>query len=287
MKTFTYLLKETFRLWNANRVPRMGAALSFYTAFSLAPLVIVTLTLVSLAVERNAASAAMVEQVRYAVGNDGADTVRMILSKAADAHAGAWEMVLGFGVLLVGASGVFGELQSSLNEIWNVATPSHPLFELLKERAISFVMVLVMSLLMLGSFLVSAAEGMAGRYLHGLSPGLDGAWQLGTSGVSLLLTAGLFAVIYRLVPDTRILWRDVWAGALIAAGFFVLGKWVLGFYLGRSAIASSYGAAGPLIIVLVWVFYSAQIFLFGAEFTRVYAVHRGSRQFGGTASHSD
>jgi len=265
----------------------MGAALSFYTAFSLAPLVIITLTLISLAVERNAASAAMVDQVRYVVGNDGADTVRIILSKTADAHASAWEMVLGFGVLLVGASGVFGELQSSLNEIWNVATPNHAVFELLRERAISFVMVLVMSLLMLGSFLVSAGEGLAGTYLHGLSPGLDGAWHLGTSGVSLLLTAGLFALIYRLVPDTRILWRDVWAGAVIAAGLFVLGKWVLGFYLGRSAIASSYGAAGPLVIVLIWVFYSAQIFLFGAEFTRVYAVQRGSRQVGDAASQSD
>jgi len=287
MSTLWCLLRETFRLWNANRVPRMGAALSFYTAFSLAPLVIITLTLISLAVERNAASAAMVDQVRYVVGNDGADTVRIILSKTADAHASAWEMVLGFGVLLVGASGVFGELQSSLNEIWNVATPNHAVFELLRERAISFVMVLVMSLLMLGSFLVSAGEGLAGTYLHGLSPGLDGAWHLGTSGVSLLLTAGLFALIYRLVPDTRILWRDVWAGAVIAAGLFVLGKWVLGFYLGRSAIASSYGAAGPLVIVLIWVFYSAQIFLFGAEFTRVYAVQRGSRQVGDAASQSD
>ena len=196
-------------------------------------------------------------------------------------------MVLGFGMLLVGASGVFGELQSSLNEIWNVATPSHPFFELLRERAISFVMVLVMSLLMLGSFLVSAAEGMAGKYLHGVSAGLDGLWQLGTSGVSLLLTAGLFAVIYRLVPDPRILWRDVWAGAVIAAALFELGKWALGIYLGRSAIASSYGAAGPLVIVLVWVFYSAQIFLCGAEFTRVYTVHRGSRQFGDAAPQSD
>ena len=144
-------------------------------------------------------------------------------------------------------------------------------------------MVLVMSLLMLLSFLVSAGLAMAGNYLHGLSLGLVGVWGLGNSGVSLLMTAILFALIYRVVPDTRILWRDVWAGALIAAVLFVLGKFVLGFYFGRSAIASSYGAAGPLIITLIWVFYTAQIFLFGAEFTQVYAMHCGSRRSGNGA----
>jgi len=278
MNTFLFLIRVTVRQWFAHRVPRMGAALSFYTVFSLAPLVIVTLSLVSLAVARNTASAAMVDQVRDMVGDEGADTVRMILSKAADVHAGAWETMFGFGVLLVGASGVFGELQDSLNEIWDVAPRRHPVFALLMERATSFVMVLVMSLLLLLSFLFSAGVAMVNNYLHGLSPGLGDAWELGNSGVSLLITAVLFALIYRVVPDTRVLWRDVWAGALIAAVLFVVGKFVLAFYFGRSAIASSYGPAGPLIIILLWVFYSAQIFFFGAEFTRVYALHRGSRR---------
>lgn len=225
-----FLIRETVRQWYAHRVPRMGAALSFYMVFSLAPLVVVTLSLVSLAVARNTASAAMIDQVRALVGNEGADTVSMILSKATDVRTNAWETMLGFGVLLVGASGVFGELQDSMNEIWDVTPRHHPVFALLKERAISFVMVLVMSLLMLLSFLVSAGLAMAGNYLHGLSPGHVGAWGLGNSGVSLLMTAILFALIYRMVPDTRILWRDVWAGALIAAVLFMVGKFVLGFY---------------------------------------------------------
>ena len=278
MNTLIYLIKETVHQWNAHRVPRMGAALSFYTVFSLAPLVIVTLSLFSLAMARSTASAAMVNQVRDIVGNEGADTVRIILSKVADAHTGVWETMLGFGVLLVGASGVFGELQDSLNEIWDVGPRHHPVFAYLKERAISFVMVLVMSLLQLLSFLASAGVAMVNNYLHGLSPGLGDAWEIGNSGVSLLMTAILFALIYRVVPDTRILWRDVWAGALIAAVLFVVGKFVLALYFGRSAIASNYGPAGPLIIILLWVFYSAQIFFFGAEFTRVYALHRGSKR---------
>jgi membrane protein len=281
MNKFKFLIRETVRQWQAHRVPRMGAALSFYTVFSLAPLAIVTLSLVSLAVARNTASTAMVDQVGNLVGSEGADTVKVILSKAADVHAGAWGTMLGFAVLLVGASGVFGELQDSLNEIWDLVPRRHPVFARLKGRAISFAMVLVMSLLMLLSFLFSAGVAMAGTYLHGLSPGLDGAWELGNSGLSLLMTVVLFALIYRVVPDTRILWRDVWAGALIAAVLFVVGKIVLAFYFGRSAIASDYGPAGPLIIILLWVFYSAQIFLFGAEFTRVHAMHYGSRRISG------
>ena len=278
MNTPMFLIRETVRQWNAHRVPRMGAALSFYTVFSLAPLVIVTQSLVSLAVARKTASAAMVNQVRDMVGNEGADTVRMILCKAADVHAGPWETMLGFGVLLVGASGVFSELQNSLNEIWDVGPRHHPVFALLKERATSFVMVLVMSLLLLLSFVLSAGVAMVNNFLHGISPGLSDAWELGNSGVSLFMTVILFALIYRVVPDTRILWRDVWAGALIAAVLFVVGKFVLAFYFGRSAIASNYGPAGPLIIILLWVFYSAQIFFFGAEFTRVYAIHCGSQR---------
>ncbi len=273
-----FLIIETLRQWNAHRVPRMGAALSFYTVFSLAPLVIVSQSLVSLAVARKTANSTMVNQVRDMVGNEGADTVRMILCKAADVHAGPWETMLGFGVLLVGASGVFSELQNSLNEIWDVGPRHHPVFALLKERATSFVMVLVMSLLLLLSFLLSAGVAMVNNFLQGISPGLSDAWELGNSGVSLFMTVILFAVIYRVVPDTRILWRDVWAGALIASVLFVVGKFVLAFYFGRSAISSNYGPSGPLIIILLWVFYSAQIFFFGAEFTRVYAIHFGSQR---------
>ena len=278
MKEIVSLFGETFRQWSAHRIPRMGAALSFYAIFSLAPLAILTLSLVSFAVERDMARSEMVSQFRSQVGNEGAAMVEMILTKTEGAHTSTVGTVIGFVVLLVGASGVFGELQDSLNQIWDVSSERHPFFVMLKERAISFAMVFVMSALMLVSFLYSAVIAAAGSYLHARFPMLDSSWVLGNSAISLLVSALLFALIYRVVPDTRITWGDVWIGALIAAVLFVAGKLVLGFYFGRSAIASSYGAAGSLIIILVWVYYSAQILFFGAEFTRVYALRFGSHR---------
>ncbi len=278
MNAFLSLLSETYRRWNANRGPRMGAALAFYTVFSLAPLAILMLALISLVVERNLARAEMVEQFRSLVGHEGADMVEMILTRTAGANAGVWGTLFGFAVLLVGASSVFGELQDSLNQIWEVPVRRHPVFMMIKERAISFALVLVMSLLMLISFLLVTVIAAAGNYLHGLSPNLDRAWELGNSGMSLLALALLFALIFHVVPDARITWKDVWPGALMTAVLFVLGKFILGIYFGWSAIASSYGAAGSLIIILVWVFYSAQILFFGAEFTHVYALRHGSHR---------
>ena len=259
-------------------MPRMGAALSFYTLFSLAPLAILTLSLVSLAIERSAARAEMIEIIRYQIGNEGADTISGILAKTAAASTSPWEAVVGFIVLLIGSSSVFGELQDSLNQIWNVTPQRHPLLGMIKKRVISFVIVLVLSLFMVLSFLFSAAFAVAGSYLHDKLPRLDGAWELANSVVSLLVIAMLFGLIYRFIPDARITWRDVVPGAAIAAVLFVIGKYVLGFYFGRSAIASSYGPAGSVIIVLLWVYYSAQIMLFGAEFSRVYAQRFGSHR---------
>lgn len=276
IQTFLSLLMETFRRWNVDRVPRMGAALSFYAVFSLAPLSILMLSLVSLVIERNAARAEMVGQFRAFVGHEGADMVEMILTTTAAANTSPWMTIIGFVVLLIGASGVFGELQDSLNQIWEVSSTRHPVFVLIKERLISYAMVFALSFLMFLSFLFSAAIALAGSYLHGLNLGLDGAWELGNSLVSLFVIAFLFALIFRVVPDARVLWRDVWLGALITAALFVVGKYLLVFYFGRSAIASTYGAAGSLIIILVWVFYTAQIMFFGAEFTHVYALRCGS-----------
>ena len=277
-KALIPLFKETFRQWDAHRVPKMGAALSFYTVFSLAPLAILVLSLLSLAVERSAARAEIVGQFRNFVGKEGAEVMEMILTKTGAEQHGILGTVLGFVVLLIGASGVFGELQDSLNQIWGVSSKRHPVFILVKERVFSFAMVFVMGFLMLVSFMFSAAVAAAGNYLHGRLPGLDGPWEWGNAVISLLVIAMLFALIFRLIPDTRIAWGDVWLGASISAGLFVLGKFVLGFYFGRSALASSYGAAGSLIIILVWVFYSAQILFFGAAFTRVYAMQLGSHR---------
>jgi membrane protein len=280
MRTFASLLRETIRQWDAHRVPKMGAALSFYTVFSLAPLAILVLSLVSLAVERDAARAEIVGQFRAFVGNEGAEVMEMILTKTGAEHRGILGTLVGFVVLLIGASGVFGELQDSLNQIWGVSSKRHPVFILVKERIFSFAMVFVMGFLMLVTFMFSAVIAAAGSFLHGRYPGLDGPWEWGNAVISLLVIPALFALIFRMVPDTRITWKDVWLGAVISAVLFVVGKFVLGFYFGRSAFASSYGAAGSLIIILVWVFYSAQILFFGAAFTRVYATRFGSCQSG-------
>ncbi len=256
----------------------MGAALSCYAVFSLAPLAVIMLSLISLAVERNAARIEIVGQFRSFVGNEGAEMVEMILARTAAANADVNITLIGLLVLMIGSSAVFGELQDSLNQIWEVASKRHPIFTLVRERAYSFLMVFVMGFLMLASFLYSAAFAVASSYLHARIPGLDGPWELGNSVVSLLVIALLFALIYRVVPDAPITWKDVWLGSLIAAVLFVLGKFMLGFYFGRSAFASSYGAAGSLIIIQVWVFYSAQIMFFGAEFTHVYALRYGSHR---------
>ena len=278
MKTLPSLLRETFRQWDVHRVPKMGAALSFYTVFSLAPLSILVLSLLSLVVERNAARAEIIGQFRGFVGDQGAEMMELILRQTAAKSTGMFDTLTGFVVLLVGASGVFGELQDSLNQIWGVSSKRHPVFTLVKERVFSFAMVFVMGFLMLVSLMFSAVVAGAGGRLHAWFPVLDGPWAWGNDMVSLLVVALLFALIFRLVPDAKIAWKDVWLGAVIAAVLFEVGKFILGFYFGRSALAARYGAAGSLIIILVWVYYSAQILFFGAAFTRVYALSLGSHQ---------
>ena len=272
------MLRETFRQWDAHRVPKMGAALSFYTVFSLAPLSILVLSLLSLVVERNAARMEIVGQFRNFVGDQGAEMMELILRQTAAENTSLFGTLTGFVVLLVGASGVFGELQDSLNQIWGASSKRHPVFTMLKERVFSFSMVFVMGFLMLVSLLFSAVIAVAGSRMHAWFPGLDGTWAWGNDVVSLLIVALLFALIFRLVPDVRVTWKDVWLGALITAVLFELGRFSLGFYFGRSTAASRYGAAGSLIIILVWVYYSAQILFFGAAFTRVYSLSRGSHR---------
>ncbi len=285
MKVFLSVLHETFRQWNALRVPKMGAALSFYAVFSLSPLAILSLSLVSLVVERDAARAEIIGQFRSAFSHEGAAVVELILTKTAAESASFLGTLIGFGVLLIGASGVFGELQDSLNQIWGVTSNRHPVFIQIKERIFSFAMVFVVGFLIFVSFIFSAILAATGGWLHGQFPRLDSSWEWANSMISLLMIAVLFALIFRLIPDTLIAWKDVWLGALISAVLFVLGKFLLGFYIGRSALASSYGAAGSLIIILIWVYYSAQILFFGAAFTRVYAMHCGSRkQYNGSVA---
>ena len=273
---FGSMLAHTIREWSAHKVPKMGAALSFYAVVSLAPLVLIMLSLASLAMKRDAARQEIVSQFRTIAGNEEANMVQGILTRFSSPHEGFWATMVGIVVIVAGAAAVFDELQDSLNQIWGVRSEKHRLLTFIKERLLSLAFVLVMGFLMVVSFLSSAVIAAAGKYLHGSYPMLDGPWEWINSAISVLVIALLFALIFRFVPSAHVQWKDVWLGSAITAIMFVAGKVILGFYFGRSAISSSYGAAGSLIIILGWVYYSAQILYFGAAFTHVYALKYGS-----------
>jgi membrane protein len=236
----------------------MGAALAFYSALSLAPLVVLALSMASLIFERESARAELIAQASAYIGSEGGAVVKTILESNAREGANWWKAILGFAVVLFGASGVFAELQDSLNRIWDVEPKKgHAIRNLVKTRLLSFSMVFLIGVLLLASIVASAAISAA--------DGLVGGWLPGT------------AILLQLA-NTVVSLGVVWFGALLTAVLFVIGKYLLGVYLGKSAVGSSYGAAGSLIMILLWVYYSAQILFFGAEFTRIYALRHGTHQ---------
>jgi membrane protein len=277
-KSALSLFSETFKQWNAHKAPKMGAALAYYAILSLAPLVILSLSLMSLLVQRSTAQTEIVDQFSALVGRQGGEMVATILAGTASTTAGVWSAIVGFVVLLIGASGAFGELQDSLNQIWDVKVADRPWTAMIKDRLLSFAMVFVIGFLLLVSLLLSAAISAAAKFLQGYLPANGAVWELGNAVVSVLVVTVLFALIFRILPDTYIAWRDVWVGAGLTAALFTIGKFLIGLYLGRAAVSSSYGAAGSLIIILLWTYYTSQILFFGAEFTRVFAHRFGTRQ---------
>ena len=277
-KSVLSLFTETFKQWNAHKAPKMGAALAYYAILSLAPLVILSLSLMSLLVQRTTAQTEIVDQFSALVGRQGGEMVSTILAGAASTEAGVWSAIVGFVVLLIGASGAFGELQDSLNQIWDVKVTERSWMAMIKDRLLSFAMVFVIGFLLLVSLLLSAAISAAAKFLQGYLPGNGAVWELGNAAVSIVIVTVLFALIFRILPDTYIAWRDVWVGSALTAALFTVGKFLIGLYLGKAAVASSYGAAGSLIIILLWTYYTSQILFFGAEFTRVFAHRCGTRQ---------
>ncbi len=268
LKLLISLLKETWEGYSKHRVAKMAAALSYYTAFSLAPLVVFILSVASLAVQKDVASHAIMDQATSLLGEKGGEAIADILQNAGSPTMASWGAILSLIVLLIGASGVFGELQDSLNQIWEITAPDRPFLQMLQGRLLSFTMVFVLGFLMLTSLIVSAVIAEASKYFSGdLSVvGLE----LVNTTISLVVISTLFAVIYRLLPDIEIDWNEVWPGAIFTASLFILGKALLGWYVARSAMSSSYGAAGSFVVILFWVFYSSQIMFIGAEFTRAY-----------------
>lgn len=272
------LLKKAAWDWFDDQAPTLGAALAFYTVFSLAPLLIITVSIAGLVFGREAAQGQIFDQLRSLVGEASAGAMQDVVENANSTPAtGLVATLIGFVTLIVGASGVFGQMQTSLNFIWGVQSkPGRGILGLLQDRVLSFGFILVVGFLLLISLLLTTAIAFIAEWFGGIVPGIEMLIQAANAILSLAVITLLFAMIFKFLPDAKIAWRDVWIGALITAALFTVGKEVLGLYLGKSGVGSSYGAAGSLIVLLLWVYYSAQIVFFGAEFTKVYANRFGS-----------
>jgi membrane protein len=270
------LVKETFSEWSADKASRLAAALAYYTVFSLAPLLIIVIAIASVVFAN--AQQQLLEQVQQLVGAEGAEQVRTMIEQTSQPSASIPATIIGVVTLLLGASGVFGQLQDSLNTIWEVQPkPGRGILAVVKDRFLSFSMVLGIGFLLLVSLVVSTALS-ALTTVVGEELGIAAAaGQVANIVISFAVTTLLFAMIYKVLPDVEIDWSDVWIGAAVTALLFTLGRFLIGLYLGRSAVGSAYGAAGSLVVILLWIYYSAQILFLGAEFTQVYARRHGSR----------
>lgn len=272
------LIKQTFAAWLDDRAPRMAAALAFYTLFSIAPLLIIVVAVAGLFFGQEEVRLQIAGQIQTLVGSNGADAVMTMMQSMSKPSYNIIAALVGLVTLLIGATGVFGELQDSLNAIWKVTSPSgQGILALIKERFLSFVMVLVLGFLLLVSLVISTALAALGDLLTNTLLDFRSMLQVLDFVFSFGVVTLLFAMIYKILPDASIKWGDVWIGAVTTALFFTIGKILIGWYLGRSSVASAYGAAGSLVIVLIWVYYSAQILFFGAELTYAYANREGSR----------
>jgi membrane protein len=265
------ILKKTVTAWNRHEAPRLGAALAFYTILSLSPLIIMVVALAALIFSRSTAQAHILSQVQGMIGPIGGKAVESMLANSQRPAAGTLGTVVGLLSLLFGASGVFAELRSALNLIWEVKSEEKSgIMRLLRERFFSFGMVLSIGFLLLVSLVVSTVLAAVGKFFGTLLPIPSMVLTVLNFLLSYFGVAVLFALIFRFVPEAKVRWRQVWLGALVTAMFFTIGKTLIGLYLGKSSVGSAYGAAGSVIVVIVWVYYSAQIFFFGAEFTHVY-----------------
>jgi membrane protein len=277
------LLSETIDQWFSDNAGRLGAALAFYTIFSLAPLLIVVVGVAGLVLDRAAVQAYIVAQMYEMIGPQGAEAIRIVLGGLRAPGGDLLATAIGLITLFFGASLVVAELRNALNIVWGVAAPTEQqslfgtLKSMLRERFFSFTMVLGVGFLLLISLVVNAWLAAMGEYFQGLLPLSQAILQAGNFVLWFIVTTLLFGLIYKVLPDVQIAWSDVAVGATVTSLLFTAGKTLIGFYLGTSTLGSAYGAAGSLAILLAWVYYSAQVFFLGAEFTQVYANKYGSR----------
>ncbi len=266
------LLRQTYKEWSDDKATRLAAALSYYTVFSLAPLLIIAIAIAGFFFGHDAVQGEVMNQLDDFIGERSAQTIQMAIQSAYKPTTGIVATIVGVVMLLFGASGVFAELQDSLNAIWEVQPkPGRGWWVIIKERFLSFTAVLGVGFLLLVSLLLSAALAAMGKYVGGLLPFSELVLQVTNGVISLGVTILLFALIFKILPDVQIAWKDVWMGAAITAVLFTLGKFLISFYLGKSTGTSAYGAAGAILVVLLWAYYSSLILFFGAEFTQVYA----------------
>jgi membrane protein len=278
LKVLWELTKETATEWDKDKCPRLGAALSYYTLFSMAPIVIIAIAIAGLIFGEEAARGQIVAQLQGLVGVEGGKAIQSLLENARHPSESILATVIGVAMLLVGATGAFVELQDSLNTVWEVVPrPGQGLLRMLKTRLLSFGVVVGVGFLLLVSLVISAGLSLLGTYLGGFL--LEGSvfWQIANTVISFAVVTFLFAMIYKILPDVTVAWRDVWVGAIVTAALFTIGKYLIGLYIGNSGVASSYGAAGSLVALMIWIYYSSQILLFGAEFTQVFAARYGRR----------
>lgn len=276
------ILKLTHQGWKADNASRLSAALAYYTIFSLAPLLVIIIALTGLFWQREVIESQIMGQVEGLVGAEGRTFISDLLSSAGRPAAGITATIIGIITLLFGALGVFNELHNSLNEIWDVEVEETKGFvEAIKKvvfsRLLSFTMILGIGFLLLVSLVISAGLSAVQETIGNAIPVSEILLQIVNLIISVGVITVLFALMFKFLPDADVAWRDVWLGAFVTALLFSLGKFLIGLYLGNSAVASSFGAAGSLVLLLVWMYYSAQILFFGAEFTQVYANNYGSK----------
>jgi membrane protein len=272
------LVKNSAKGWSDDNASRLAAGLAFYTVLSIAPLLVLAVAVAGWVFGEEAARGQIATELSSIVGEQAGEGIQTMLTHAEKPDDSALGSVLGGLVLLFGASGVFGELQAALNAIWRVKPkPGRGIWGAVKDRFFSFSLVLGVAFLLLVSLLVSAGLSAMGAYLSHALPGGEVLWQVLNTVISVVVITGLFAVLFKLLPDVKIQWRHVWLGALVTALLFTVGKYALGLYLGRASVASPNGAAGSVVVLVIWVYYAAQILFFGAEFTREHALQKGAK----------
>jgi len=276
-KILLHIFRTTISEWNADNAQRMGAALAYYTIFSLAPLLVISIAIAALVFGEKAAQGQILVQIQGFIGQDSAKAVQTMIQSAQKPAQGTFSAILGLGLLLWGASSVFTEMHDALNMIWDVdLNKQSEILSLVRARFLSSGIVLAIGFLLLVSLLLTAATSGLAEYIEARLAVPVALFHVLDLIVSMLVITALFAMIFKILPDIKIAWNDVWVGAVLTATLFTAGKFAIGFYIGKSVSMSAYGAATSLVIVVMWIYYSALILYFGAEFTHIFANEFGS-----------